>query len=133
MVGEGNAGTPELLNTHRPDAFQLKKPGTVHSFPDFAQMKSGNEDIVPVFAVRVFRPVLPASVRLRAETPHYVAAPGVRGEVSEAAGPWRTSGEWWTRTRWARDEWDVELERNGLYRIYFDLDAREWFVEGVYD
>ncbi len=133
MVGEGNAGTPELLNTHRPDAFRLTKTGTVSSFPDFAQMKSGNEDTVPVFAVRVFRPVLPASVRLRAETPHYVAAPGVRGEVSEAAGPWRTSGEWWTRTRWARDEWDVELERNGLYRIYFDLDAREWFVEGVYD
>ena len=67
------------------------------------------------------------------------------GKVVGAAGPWRTSGEWWRRDAWARDEWDVAIECRGqrsgvggqrldvLYRIYRELSSGTWFVEGVYD
>jgi protein ImuB len=127
MAGEGNAGSPELLNTHRPDAFVMKA---------FSRSMAPHEDKpkhVPQLVLRIFRPALRARVRLRSQEPRYVTAPGVQGEVIEAAGPWRSSGDWWTQTRWARDEWDVAVDRNGLYRIYCDLDAHEWFVEGVFD
>ena len=46
------------------------------------------------------------------------------------------TGDWWRDDRWARDEWDVTLERQGqqtLYRIYRELDTENWFVEGNYD
>jgi len=128
LVGEGNAGTPELLDTHRPDAFRMLQP-----LAD-ARGSVGNRDCKgAVLTLRFFRPSLPAKVRLRSEEPYHVAARGVQGEVVEASGPWRSSGDWWSRAQWARDEWDVSVDRSGLYRIYCDLDARRWFVEGVYD
>ena len=32
-----------------------------------------------------------------------------RRKVLAQAGPWRNSGDWWSETSWARDEWDVAL------------------------
>jgi protein ImuB len=52
--------------------------------------------------------------------------------VLNAAGPWRTSGDWWTRAAWNRDEWDITLTSGALYRIYREPDQR-WFIEGAYD
>ena len=60
-------------------------------------------------------------------------ASSLRGEILDAAGPWRTSGEWWTQTRWARDEWDIGLDNGALYRIYYELDSSRWFVDALYD
>ena len=49
---------------------------------------------------------------------------------------------------WARDEWDIEVlalhpkfqadgpkheDTTALYRVYKDLRAKRWFVEGIYD
>ena len=28
------------------------------------------------------------------------------------AGPWRSSGDWWAREGWARDEWDIAVQRS---------------------
>ena len=53
-------------------------------------------------------------------SPAYVAADGIRGKVIDLAGPWRTSGDWWTADPWARDEWDIALSDGALYRIYCD-------------
>ena len=36
----------------------------------------------------------------------------VQGDVLWKAGPWRSSGDWWEREAWSRDEWDLAL-RNG--------------------
>jgi protein ImuB len=60
----------------------------------------------------------------------------VYGKVVNLSGPWRTTGDWWRDDGWARDEWDVTLERLGqqtLYRIYRELDTEAWFIEGNYD
>jgi protein ImuB len=60
-----------------------------------------------------------------------VAARGIRGRVIDLAGPWRTSGDWWTVDPWSRDEWDVALSDGALYRLY--CCPVGWFVEGSYD
>jgi hypothetical protein len=64
-----------------------------------------------------------------------------------AAGPWRTSGQWWdlmtaaTPTSghhgvhgpWDRDEWDVELAGGLVYRIFVEREVGQWFIEGQID
>ncbi|MCW5978613.1 MAG: DNA polymerase Y family protein [Bryobacteraceae bacterium] len=128
MVGTGNAGSPELLNTHRPDAFRMVEP-----IPNAPQRRERSHSSEPALAFRFFRPALPARVRTAGRTPRHVAAAGVAGSVVEAAGPWRGSGDWWTLEAWSRDEWDVALTDGGLYRIWRRAGDEEWFVEGAYD
>ena len=121
IVGADRVGSPELLDTHRPDAFQMAVAAKPHSrrsartAPDAAR----------------FRPPRTARVALAAGQPSFVTAEGVRGKVLEYAGPWRTSGDWWTREPWSRDEWDIALSDGALYRLY--CDPQGWFVEGWYD
>ena len=55
------------------------------------------------------------------------------GVVIQAAGPWRTSGGWWTQHSWSRNEWDVALKSGAVGRIYQDSTTTRWFLEGVYD
>jgi hypothetical protein len=71
------------------------------------------------------------------------------GEVVQAAGPWRTSGGWWTsetepvtgtaqaighrHAPWDRDEWDVALAAGAVCRIFQDRATSRWFLDGVYD
>jgi protein ImuB len=129
LVGEGRVGSPELLNTHRPDAFRIR----TFSVDQRAALRKTQSYTPLRLAFRVFRPSLMARVRVEREQPAQVTAPGVRGNVLAAAGPWRSAGEWWMETGWARDEWDVSLSDGALYRLYWDLRARGWFVDGVYD
>jgi protein ImuB len=124
IVGEGNAGTPELLDTHHPGAFRM--------IPFQAFESKGRPGGLPHLAIRVFRPPLPAIVTLAHGRPHHVQARGVQGRVCEYAGPWRTAGDWWRCDPWARDEWDVALDDGAVYRLYCQR-ANQWFVEGNYD
>jgi protein ImuB len=87
----------------------------------------------------MFRPRLSATVTLRDGKPALISCPKkkeVQGEVIWQAGPWRSSGDWWQQTPWARDEWDIALQTASgiaLYRLVRDLLAGRWFVEGAYD
>jgi len=122
IVGEDRVGSPELLNTHRPDAFRLSP--LHHAAPPVRTAPAR-------LALRIFRPPRPAQVTLASGQPGFVAAPGIRGKVLEFAGPWRTSGDWWTTDPWSRDDWDIALSDGALYRLY--CNPRGWFVEGSYD
>jgi protein ImuB len=63
--------------------------------------------------------------------------------VLVAAGPWRTSGEWWNAAQapgsrlqasgFNRDEWDVALADGGVYRVFRDRHTDAWFIEGIVD
>ena len=129
MVGKDNVGTPALLNTHRPDAFEMMAlPATGSSNAEQTQPGKTLQ-----LVVRLFRPALPARVRLVEYSPKDVIASGVKGKVMQSAGPWKTSGEWWTSTFWCREEWDVALDDGALYRIYQDSQSGSWYVHGVYD
>jgi len=135
LVGEQNVGSPELLDTHRPDAFSMKR----FTLQRRAKRQSAICD-GPCLGFRRYRPPLKAIVEAGQGLLTQISAWGkqrsVYGKVVALAGPWRTTGDWWRDDRWARDEWDVALERQGhqtLYRIYRELATENWFVEGNYD
>jgi protein ImuB len=144
LVGEENIGSPTVLDTHRPDAFRMKR-FTLANKSEYRKQRKiasqqsplGNQQCL---GFRMFRPPLRAVVQADQGWPTEVSAWGkqrsVYGKVVSVAGPWRTTGDWWRDDRWARDEWDVTLERSGqqtLYRIYRELKTENWFVEGNYD
>lgn len=187
LVGDGRVGSPVLCNTHRPDAFQLKKftvatvkagssRGQQHkrslsktsavgdkgrdALPGVSQWTRGTEgaehrvpnlpNLQPASALRRFRPSIPVRVEVRDAMPVYVTFLKQRRKVLAQAGPWRSSGDWWTETLWMHDAWDIEVMQKihsrkagrfelvlnpetVVYRIYQDLQTRQWFVEGVYD
>jgi protein ImuB len=124
IVGKDRVGSPELLDTHRPDAFRMTAQVVT-------QARAGLDASATRLALRIFRPPRAARVALTSGQPGFVAADGIRGKVIEFAGPWRTSGDWWTIDPWSRDEWDVALSDGALYRLY--CNPRGWFVEGSYD
>jgi protein ImuB len=127
IVGEGNAGAAELLDTHRPGAFRITR---------FEAKEADSPGAVrcsePRLAIRLFRPPLPAFVSLAGGHPERVRARGIQGDVAAYAGPWRTSGDWITSEPWSDDEWDVALAAGGVYRLRCCA-AQEWFVDGNYD
>lgn len=130
LVGAENAGVAQLIDTHHPHPFRLaaKQPAAPHGG---LRAEVHRDRGVPL-AFRYFHPPLPAKVELQRSRPLRVAAPGVRGNIITYAGPWRTSGDWWTDHSWNREEWDISLNDGGIYRMYLEP-AQAWFLEGVYD
>jgi len=132
VVGEKNLGVAEILDTHRADAFRMRRFWPGGRKQEVGGRKNGNNRL----AMRRYRPPLRANVLTHAGEPVRVSFLNIRGEVMACAGPWRTSGEWWSNDGWSRDEWDVALQqKNGLalYRLYRDLASESWFVEARYD
>ena len=143
-VGEGRAGKPVLLDTHRPNAFEQRRFVLREM-----SLKACSDTRAARAALRIYRPPLPATVKLQEEKPAHIVCDGLARRILAFAGPWRTKGDWWSETAWARDEWDVLLhslrpkfranseetgkEETSLYRIYRDLRYKRWFVEGIYD
>jgi nucleotidyltransferase/DNA polymerase involved in DNA repair len=135
VVGKTRAGSPEVLDTHRPENFRLR-----HFAPAAPRQKMEMpERPGALTALRLFRPALRASVLMHAGAPVRITAaiqPEVRGEIVWSAGPWHASGEWWKEDAWAREEWDVILQNEtgaALYRLYRNASSGQWFVEGTYD
>jgi protein ImuB len=124
IVGPGRVGSPELVDTHRPGAFRIT-PAFTQAAPKLAAMPGLR------LSIRLFRPPRAARVALASGHPSFVAAGAIRGRILDLAGPWRTSGDWWSADPWLRDEWDIALSDGALYRLY--CDPRGWFVEGSYD
>jgi protein ImuB len=145
LVGADKVGSPEILDTHRPDAFRMKR------FNLSGQNKSHRKQQAPidnrqcVMGFRVFRPPRRAEVHILHGRPTRISAQDgkssspVHGKITCASGPWRTSGDWWRSDVWARDEWDIAVadstskQNDVLCRIYRDVQSDHWFVEGIYD
>jgi protein ImuB len=137
LVGEPRVGSVELLDTHRAEGFRMRR-FTPEAAPKINRQKVAEEKSA-VAALRLFRPLLRATVTLEnGELARVVCLKKkeVQGNVLWKAGPWRSSGDWWEREAWARDEWDIALQNAGsvaLYRLVHDLLGGSWFVEGTYD
>jgi protein ImuB len=114
----------------------------------------------PHAALRRFRFPVPARVQVQEGRPVRLMTDrhGVTGgPVVQAAGPWRTSGDWWNdavaparvggttsggsvsnagpspASCWDRDEWDIALADGTVYRIYVERDVGQWFIDGIVD
>ena len=134
VMGEGRVGSPALVDTWRPGAF------TISDFrcqiADRSQIADCRSKIELRSAIRRFR--LPISARVVVEEGRPVRVSVDRsgltsGAIVEAAGPWRTSGEWWQQDSWDRDEWDASMPDGTVYRLAVERSVGQWFVEGIMD
>ncbi len=140
MVGEQKVGALELLDTHHPEGFRMRRfvAEVARKTPQKRNPDSAEAASI-VTALRRFRPPLRVSVTLENGHPAQVACAKkkeVQGDVLWKAGPWRASGDWWEREAWSRDEWDIALRSGNavsFYRLVHDLLGGGWFVEGTYD
>ena len=147
IVGEGRVGSPALLDTHRREAFEVRhfEPSQSRSWRDERlatgrgrpALQNHTGEIVTV--LRILRPPIAVRVSHSKGQPSHVMSRKLRqisGEILWAAGPWRSSGDWWEQDAWVRDEWDIavqETEAIGLYRLIHDLLTSEWLLQGRYD
>jgi protein ImuB len=128
VVGQERVGSPEILDTRRPDAFRMKKFNVTLIRP--SPVASAHTHRV---ALRFFRPRMEASIQMKNERPAWIAFSQGHGPIATVSGPWRGSGDWWLAGRkWDREEWDIEA-LDSLYRIHRDVETGRWFVEGIYD
>jgi len=125
LVGEENVGVPKILNERLTEAFTLD--------PD--AMPEGRERIEirqekAIIAFSYFHPPVRAEVLVREGRLVFVRTRYFEGHVSEYSGVWKANSKWWGRS-WKTEEWDVEIENKGVYRL--SKAGNEWFLVGEYD
>ena len=154
ICGEDRIGTPEIVDDHRPNAFALKpfrprknvmgaskrsraskrkRPASDRrqkaTIPSAPPQRRG-----PRLTIRALRPPMPADVRLAQGHPVHLRSAITRGEILNAAGPWRSTGHWWSKTaHFAVDHYDIQMRDGSVLRICFDWKVKRWQVDGVYD
>ena len=156
LVGPDRIGAPAREDTHRPDAIGVgaftlgRSPTHSASRPPHLEGDDPHRRRAPgptrraavaalaltdaaTLVSRRLSPPRPAVVDLREGAPIRVEAAGIAGPVLASAGPWRTTGEWWTDTAWIREEWDVALPDGAVYRLALDRAAGTWTIDAVYD
>jgi len=138
LMGESRVGAPALVDTHDDRAVAMEP---FHPPPSVSlQANAASPSLpgpCPLARLRRFRLPIPARVKTEHGAPIHVE-PSARGvpasRVLTSAGPWRTSGRWWTldRSSWDRDEWDVELT-SGVFRLARDRGTGHWEIAGAMD
>ncbi len=143
IVGHDKVGAVELLDTHHPNGFRMRRfvAEVARKLSSEKKPEARREPEEPnsaVTALRRFRPPVRVNIRLENGQPVFLVSSKkeLQGEILWKAGPWRFSGDWWERDAWSRDEWDIALRQGeslALYRLVHDLLEGIWFVEGTYD
>jgi protein ImuB len=155
LVGESRCGQPALLDSHGPDAFEMRRfapddraassavvSSAVVSGSSRTRTSPAKAGHCDSAVLRRFRPPIAIRVAVARGRPRHVAvdrrgAPG--GHVEQCAGPWRSSGAWWrerssgSSSPWNRDEWDVALSDGSVCRLFQARDTEQWFLDGVMD
>jgi protein ImuB len=152
LMGAGHVGSPQLIDTWKPGAFemsdfrsQIAGLSTIKNPPSNQESAISNQQLKS--ALRRFRFPVPARVTVTEGRPVRVQIDRqgfTAGGVVQAAGPWRTSGNWWdtpaprtmpdrSSEAWDRDEWDVAMTDGTVYRLVVERGVGQWFLEGVID
>ena len=129
LVGEDRVGRARLLDTHQPNGFAMERFAVPSSAP--LHVSAGAS-----VSLRKLRPPVPVRMRLNGIQPGAFSLEGQSYTVAEAYGPWRSSGDWWSREVWSREEWDVCATAAGstlLCLLVKDLLNKHWQVEALYD
>lgn len=143
LMGEGHVGSPALVDTWKPGAFEMKEfRATAGELARTSPVTPDGEDAPVKAALRRFRFPIPTRVVVSEGRPVRVQTDRqgfTSGAITQAAGPWRTSGEWWSdsareeSSAWDRDEWDVAMQDGTVYRLVVEREVGQWFLEGVID
>ena len=131
LCGEDRVGTPAVADDWRPGAFSLRPFEAPAAMEAAAPATTGGP---AVLALRALRPPLSAEVRSLHGRPERLRSAVANGHVLQAAGPWRTSGAWWSREeRFAYDHYDVQTSDGSVVRLRHDLLRDAWEVDAIYD
>ena len=125
LVGEENVGVPVLLENRVERPFAL----------DADLLPLGKEHIrtepkAPVIAFQYYEPPVAAEVLVRNKQLIYLRTRYFAGRVAACSGVWRLNSRWWERA-WDIQEWHVEIEDGGVYRLR--KTGNEWLVIGEFD
>jgi len=130
LCGGDRIGSPRVADHHHPDAFAMApfQPGAAATPLQPPGSLAGN------LAIRALRPPLDASVRVCRGFPEHVRSAIANGRVLQVAGPWRTTGGWWSREdHFAFDSYDVQTADGTISRLRFDHLRKHWQIDAVYD
>lgn len=151
VMGEGRVGSPVAVDTHRGGAFAMRPavfaPPAVRDAVLEDAVEAAGEASPPVLSIVLRRFRQPPRVRVDVARGRPVRVrplePGRLprlGAVRQAAGPWRTSGDWWRvevpaggAAPWDDDEWDVVLESGCALRLAHDRQGDAWVVAALID
>jgi protein ImuB len=131
VVGEECVGRAVLQDTHAHDNFRME-PFTV---PTKDSTVSASTEARAV--IRQLRPPERVSVTLQNSRPTLFYFRERPYAVERAYGPWQLSGDWWNRTLWSMEQWDlVARAHDGSLLcccIVRDVMQNQWQMAGLYD
>jgi protein ImuB len=134
ICGEAQVGAPEVADDHHPDAFALAPFAPPKRLRQEAHDASTRAPELPALALRLLRPPVPAQVRMSGSQPCSIRSALSNGDVVRCAGPWRTTGGWWSQEgRFAFDHFDVQTSDGTVARLRFDHRRRCWQIDALYD
>lgn len=134
LLGDDRVGMAMAVDGHLPERYAIGDYAPPPP-PDARRRPAKSRALL---AARVFRPPIPVEVITREhEGDLQIAAihgdGDLQGSVRISSGPWRIESAWWSDAPAAREYWDVELDRGGVYRVYQAEPSSEWFVDARYD
>jgi protein ImuB len=131
LVGEDCVGRAVLQDTHAREGFRME-PFTVPSGESAVTSPSETRA-----SMRQLRPPETVTVSLQRQRPASFFFRQLRYSVEQAYGPWRTSGEWWSKTLWGHEQWDlVARAQDGSLLcccMMRDLMHNVWQMAALYD
>jgi protein ImuB len=124
LVGSENVGVPVLINQRLSNAFALD----AGKMPENLIVENGGQAVA---GFAYFQPPLAAEVFVSNRTLVFLRTKKFQGKVKNYGGNWINSGQWWNEAEWRNEEWDVELDNGGIYRLA--RINKNWFILGEYD
>ena len=125
LVGGENVGIPVLLNQRLSETFTLD-PDLLPQGKESVEIRSEKAIISFIY----YRPPVRAEVLVREGRLIFIKTRDFSGHAIKYSGVWKANSKWWDKS-WKTQEWDVEIENNGVYRLC-KVD-KEWFLAGEYD
>ena len=84
----------------------------------------------PTIAFSYFNPPIPADILIRDKRLVSLRTQYFSGHVKKYSGVWKANSKWWDQ-EWKAQEWDIEIENHGVYRLC--KVNKDWFLVGEYD
>ncbi|MBV9495692.1 MAG: DNA polymerase Y family protein [Acidobacteria bacterium] len=133
ILGVGSVGMPMTVDGHLPERYAMG----VFDPPPPPDVRRQPRKSRGLLAARILRPPVPVRVttRIGKNGDTQIAAihseTELSGNVRVSSGPWHIEEGWWKEAPEAREYWDIELVRGGIYRLYRNK-SEEWFIDSEY-